>query len=156
MKTGSKERDLFLKLCRFCVYRERAISEVKKKMDYLEVPIHEQKNYIDLLQEEKFLNESRFAQSFANGKFRNNSWGKHKIVLSLREKRISLVDIEFAVMKLDEEEYQNTIIKLIHKKKRTYSNENVLITRKRIADFLQRKGYELNLVWQLLKQELPD
>jgi len=156
METGSKERDLFLKLCRYCAYRERAISEVKKKLNDLEVPSHEQTYYIELLQEEKFLNESRFAQSFANGKFRNNSWGKHKIVSGLREKKISSVDIDFAMMKLDEEEYQHKIIALIHKKKRIHSSKNILITRKRIADFLQRKGYEANLVWQLLKQELPD
>ena len=156
MKTGSKERDLFLKLCRFCAYRERAISEVSKKMNDLEVPSNDQMYYIELLQEEKFLDERRFAQSFANGKFRNNSWGKHKIVSGLREKKISLEDIDFAMLKLDEEEYQNKIITLINKKKRGYYNSNILITRKKIADFLQRKGYETNLVWQLLKQELPD
>lgn len=156
MKTGSKERDLFLKLCRFCAYRERAISEVKKKMMDLEIPSLDQENYIALLQEEKFLNERRFALSFANGKFRNNSWGKHKIVAGLREKRISSEDIDFAMLKLSETEYEAKIIALIHKKKRHYLSKNLLETRKKIADFLQRKGYEINLVWHLLKQELPD
>ena len=156
MKTGSKERDLFLKLCRFCAYRERAIVEVRKKMTDLEIPFSDQDQYIELLKEEKFLNERRYAVNLANGKFRNNAWGKHKIVARLKEKKISSADIDFAMMKLGEEEYEEKIIDLIHKKKRSYYHQNILVTRKKIADFLQRKGYEASLVWQLLKQELPD
>jgi regulatory protein len=156
MKTGSKERDLFLKLCRYCAYRERAISEVRKKMTDLEILTSNQDQFILLLQEERFVNERRFAQSFANGKFRNNSWGKYKIIAELRSKKIKQADIDFAMMKLSQEEYETKLVALIHKKKRTHSTANILVTRKKIADFLQRKGYEVGLVWQLLKQELPD
>ncbi len=156
MKTGSKERDLFLKLCRYCAYRERAVSEVKQKMTDLEIPKSMQDKLLQLLEAENFLNEKRFAVSYAGGKFRNNSWGKRKIIAGLRQKGISASNIDFALFKIEDESYRDKVVQLIHKKYPKYKQTNILHTRKKIADFLQRKGYEMSIVWELLKQELPD
>lgn len=156
MKIGSKERDLFLKLCRYCAYRERAESEVRKKMLDLEIAKPLQDELIQRLKEENFVNEKRFAVSYAGGKFRNNAWGRRKISGGLREKKIPRAYIEFALAKIEDEVYRKQIIEIIHKKYPKYKEKNLLHTRKKIADFLQRKGFEISLVWELLKQELPD
>ena len=88
MKTDSKEKDLFLKLCRYCAYRERAISEVREKMTALDINECLQKRLIEQLIAENFINEKRYAESFARGKFRNNRWGRLKISKALLAKQI--------------------------------------------------------------------
>ncbi|MFT4970284.1 MAG: regulatory protein [Chitinophagales bacterium] len=156
MKTGSKERDLFLKLCRYCAYRERSISELREKMAMLEILPSLQEDLLLKLQEENFLNEKRFAASFVRGKFRNNSWGRNKIVFGLRSKGISKKDIDAGLKEIEEEDYLEKMKTLMHSKMRTVRLKNILARRKKVADFMQRKGYEIHLVWEILKQEFPD
>ena len=86
MKTGSKEKDLFLKLCRYCAYRERCISELRDKMKTLELSDDIQGKLIELLKKENFVHEKRFAESYVRGKFRNNAWGMQKIKQGLKSK----------------------------------------------------------------------
>ncbi len=155
IQTESKEKDLFLKLSRFCAYQERAVSEVKKKMFDLDVQVEMQTRLLEALIEENFLNEKRFAISYTFGKFRNKAWGKNKIYRALLEKRVAKSDIEFALQQIDEEVYQEKMVQIIDKQNRLSSEKNLLIKRKKIADFLQRKGFELPLVWEILQQELP-
>jgi len=156
MEMECKEKDLFLKLCRFCAYRERAISEVVQKMNDLEIKDNVQLDLLYLLQEENFLNEARFAQSFVQGKFRNNDWGKNKIYKALLEKNVDRALIDKAINNLDDEEYTTKIINLASKKYYKVKTKNVFETRKKIADYLQRKGYEIPLVWEILKEEIKD
>jgi regulatory protein len=156
IQIGSKEKDLFLKLSRFCAYQDRAISEVKKKMYELDINLDMQNRLIDALIEENFLNERRFALSFTFGKFRNKSWGKNKIYRALLVKRVKKEDIEFALLQIDEEVYHSKIVQIIEKQNRVSFEKNILIKRKKIADYLQRKGFELPLVWEILQQELSN
>ncbi len=156
MKTEHKEKDLFIKLCRYCAYRERALSEVINKMNELEINPKLQNDLLYLLHEENFIDEARFARSFAQGKFRNNSWGKNKIYKGLLEKKVSTSLIDKAIATLDYDEYIDKIKVLLHKKHRQVRTKNVFETRKKIADYLQRKGYEINIVWEVLKEEIED
>lgn len=156
METEHKEKDLFLKLCRFCAYRERAISEVQKKMDDLEIKESVQADLLFLLQKENFLDEARFAKSFVQGKFRNNSWGKNKIYKALLEKKVSVDLIDKAIETLSYDEYTDKIKVLLHKKYRQVKTKNIFETRKKIADYLQRKGFEISIVWEVLKEEIKD
>lgn len=156
MKTGSKEKDLFLKLSRYCAYQERAISELKAKMAKLDIEDKLQEKLLNKLAEENFINERRFAASYARGKFRNNAWGVHKIILGLRAKSIQKSDIDYGLTQIDEEEYLHTLNKLIHSQMKKVKLKNLLARRKKVAGFLQRKGYQMDLVWERLIEEFPD
>lgn len=156
MKTEHKEKDLFIKLCRYCAYRERAISEVINKMNDLEIKPNVQADLLYLLQEENFLNEARYAKSFVQGKFRYNSWGKNKIFKALLEKKVNFELINTAITSIEDDDYTDKIKELLHKKHKQVKTKNVFETRKKIADYLQRKGYEIGLVWEILKEEIKD
>lgn len=155
MKTDSKEKDLFLKLCRYCAYRERAIREVREKMTALDINEGLQKRFIAHLIAENFINEKRFSESFARGKFRNNRWGRLKISKALLAKQIHRQDIDYGLSQIEEEEYKATLIQLMHGKMRSIKNRNLLVKRKKTADFLIGKGFEPYLVWDILKAEFP-
>jgi regulatory protein len=148
------EKEIFIKICRFCAYRERCESEVREKLHSWEVTQELQEKILAKLKDENFLNEQRFARIYTLGKHRNNKWGRQKIRMGLKEKKLKSEWIETAMQELNEEEYLNTLDTLVEKKLRKVKAQNVFELRKKIATSLMQKGYEGELVWDLLKEKV--
>jgi len=150
-KKISKE-DALSKMERYCAYQDRCHYEVKNKLWELGFWGDWAGEIIVQLIEDDFLNEERFACSFARGKFRMKRWGRVKISKKLREKRITPRLIKFAIEKeIEEEVYLETLNMLIDKKRRLLKVEDVFIQNGKIANYCIQKGYEVGLVWQVLK-----
>lgn len=156
MKTDHKEKDLFVKLCRFCAYRERAEIEVFEKMQQLEIKTDLQQKLIAKLKEENFLNEERYAVYYAKGKFRNNQWGKLKIALHLKMKKIKKETIAFAINQLDDKDYIKTINALINSKNKKYKEPNLFKKKSKIANYLYNKGFETDIIWDCINESNID
>jgi len=63
------------KLRRYCAYQDRCHQEVRQKLLSLKMYGDDLEEIITELINEDFLNEERYAQSFARGKFRMKKWG---------------------------------------------------------------------------------
>jgi len=153
--TSNQEKDIYRKIARFCAYRERAASEVKNKLISLDVSRDLINKLVELLKKDKFLDNKRFARFYAQGKFLNNKWGKQKIKANLQEKKINATEIDFALNEIDEKHYFKTIKTLIDKKSKSLKEKNLFIKRKKIVNFLRLKGYEADIVWNLVKNKFP-
>lgn len=130
------------------MYQDRCHKEVEKKLsDYNLIPEAKELILLHLLQE-NFLNEERFAKSFARGKFRIKKWGKPRIIRELKFRDISAYNIKTALKEIDEEEYIATLYELATKKNNTISEENIFKRKKKLVDFLQYRGYESNLIYE--------
>ena len=142
------------KLERYCVYQDRCHKEIETKLQEF-VLIEEAKNQIILhLLEHNFLNEERFSKSFARGKFKIKHWGKQRIVRELKFRDISEYNIKTALKEIDEQEYLSTIY-TIADKRNTFINEPDFYKRKKkLTDFLIRKGYEFELIFETVKNVL--
>jgi regulatory protein len=105
----------------------------------------------DLIQS-NYLNEERFARSFARGKSKVKKWGRNKILSELRLRKISDYCIRKAMTEIDDELYSETLRALIEKKNREYKSKNEFEQRAKIARFLMGKGYESDLVWEAVKE----
>src|ERR1700733_13167131 len=90
------------KLKHYCGYQERSHAEVKQKLYSLGLSGKEVEELISRLIEENYLNEERFATSYASGKSRSNGWGRIKIKHALEQKGISKYCIQKALGSLDE------------------------------------------------------
>ena len=99
------------------------------------------------LLEHNFLNEERFARSFARGKFRIKHWGKVRIVRELKARQISRYNIDAALKEINEEEYLTTFNELAEKQWDFVMESNLPKKMKKVSDFLLRKGYETQLVY---------
>jgi regulatory protein len=102
--------------------------------------------------ENNFLNEERFACSFARGKFRIKKWGKIRIVNELKFRTISQYNINQALKEIDEEEYLSTFDSLSELTWNTISEKNKLKKRKKFCDYLLRKGWESNMIYEKVKE----
>jgi regulatory protein len=140
------------KLEQYCVYQDRCHKEVEKKLsEYNLIP--EAKEYILLnLLQHNFLNEERFAKSFARGKFRIKKWGKQRIVRELKFRDISQYNIKTALKEIDEQEYIGTLYELVEKKNESISESNIYKRKKKIIDFLRYRGWESNLIYEAVNE----
>jgi regulatory protein len=141
-----------LKAANYCAYQERCHKEVLIKLEELGIR-HDDANQIILqLIEQGYLNEERFAKSFARGKFRTKKWGKAKITLELKIRQISDYNIRVALQEISDDEYIETLQYLIKKKWTDSNKENSMIKKAKIAQFASGKGFERSLIWDLLRQ----
>ena len=140
------------KLEHYCVYQDRCHKEVETKMkEYHLIPEAKEIILLHLVQS-NFLNEERFAKSFARGKFRIKYWGKQRIIRELKFKNISAYNIKTALKEIDELEYLNTIYRITENRNTIIKEENVFKRKRKLIDFLMRKGYESDLIYKTVNE----
>src|SRR5690606_20334582 len=95
--------------------------------------------------------EARFAKAYCKGKFYQKKWGRIKIVNELKFRDVSARNINTGLMEIDEDDYRKALTELIENAYRQYrTNREPLKTRK-VIRFLLQKGYEYELIQELLK-----
>ena len=144
------------KLEQYCVYQDRCHKELEQKMrDYELIPEAKEMILLSLMQD-NFLNEERFAKSFARGKFRIKSWGKQRITRELKFRDISAYNIKTALKEIDEQAYLNTIYSITEKRSTSISETNNYKKKKKLIDFLMRKGFENKLIFKTVNDVLDE
>ena len=137
---------------RYCVYQDRCHQEIDRKLYQMRM-IPEAREIILLhLMEHDFLNEERYARSFARGKFRIKQWGRQRIERELKQRDISAYNIKAGLSEISPEEYEKTFWELSKKQFENVRESDRYKKRKKVADYLLRKGYESNKVYEVLKQ----
>ncbi|RMG87637.1 MAG: RecX family transcriptional regulator [Bacteroidetes bacterium] len=144
------------RLQKYCAYQDRCHREVRSKLLELGIYGDDLEDIIVELIREDFLNEERFARSFARGKFRFKKWGRIRIVRELKLRDISAYCLKKALDEIDEAEYRRELTKLIDKKAGYVRVKDVFKKRKKLADFAIGKGFEPALVWEAVKEVVPD
>ena len=139
------------KLEYYCSYQDRCHQEVQEKLRPFSLSTIEKDSIVVHLIQENYLNEERFARSFARGKHRIKHWGKNRIVNELKQRAISQPNIKLALQEITEEEYLETFAKLSERLWDSIRESNALKKRKKFCDYLLRKGWESNLVYEKVK-----
>jgi regulatory protein len=136
------------KLERFCAYRERCPKEVRSKLAECGLSRADAEQIYEVLREDRFFDEERFALAYAGGKFRSNQWGRVRIRQELKMRNIAPEFIARALDSINESEYETLLRKLLDKKRQQYAgDENA---REKAAASLIRAGFEMELVFRFL------
>ena len=107
---------------------------------------------LHLLQHD-FLNESRFSQAFARGKFSTKKWGRQRIIRELKLRNISKYNIDLALKEISESDYLSTFHLLSEKRfEQLASEKNLQKKRKKLADYLLYRGWESSLVYEKVRE----
>jgi len=139
------------KIKQYCAYQERCHAEVKEKLYSFGLYKNDAEKLIAQLIEENYLNEERFALHYAGGKFRMKQWGKVKIKHTLKQKQVSDYCIKKALKDINEADYMAALNKLAQQKLKTIRGEkNIFIKKRKLQDFLLQKGYESDLVREVV------
>ena len=143
------------RLKNYCALQDKCQWDVMQKMNEWGLQQNTKDHILELLINEKFVDEERYAKSFCRGKFRIKNWGKRKIINELKRKQISTICINSGMQEIDDQQYFKTLDKLFLQKKITIKDRNHFIRKTKIANFLIQKGFEAHLVWEKMK-ELED
>lgn len=136
---------------KYCAYQERCHKEVEKKLyDLNMIPAAKEIIILHLMQH-NFLNEERFSKTFARGKFSIKKWGKIKITNELKFRNISIYNIKSALLEINETAYLNTLLQLANKKLPLIKESNSYKKQQKLSNYLISKGYESNLVFDVVK-----
>lgn len=140
------------KIEHYCAYQERCHKEVidkLKEMGMFSVAID---TIVSKLIEDNYLNETRFAQSFARGKFRIKKWGRLRIQRELKLRQISEYNIKAALKELTEEEYNTTFWALFEKRKQAVHGNNPSVQKKKIISYMVYRGWETQKIYDALQE----
>jgi len=135
------------KLEHFCAYQDRCHGEVVDKLRSFGIDMNKIDEIVVYLIEHNFLNEERFAKSFARGKHRIKHWGKIRIVNELKFRGITPYNIKTALKEIDPDEYLENFNVLADRCWENLREPNFLKKKKKCQDFLFRKGYENQLIY---------
>lgn len=139
------------KIRHFCAYQERCHAEVREKLHGYGLYKTEVETILTQLIEENYLNEERFAEQFAGGKFRIKQWGRIRIQYALKQKKVSDYSIRKAMKTIDEDDYIHTLEKLAKLKWNSLKGEQAISKQAKTTQYLMQKGFELPLIQQAIK-----
>ena len=151
-KSTSSVEDIVQKLEYYCSYQERCHIEVSEKLRGFVLNQAEKDRIIVHLIESNFLNEERFALVFSISKFHQKKWGKIRIKNELKARKISDYLVTKALKEIPSEEYEMTFETLAEKHWETITEKNDLKKRKKFCDYLLRKGWESERIYEKVKE----
>ncbi|MFV8352000.1 regulatory protein RecX [Flavobacterium sp. XS2P14] len=152
MKDVFSVQEALKKIEHYCAYQERCHDEVVQKLRTMKMDADEIDTIIVKLIQDNFLNESRFACSFARGKHRIKFWGKIRIVNELKFRNIGQYNINLALKEISNEEYLDTFDKISLRNWDSIKETNLQKKRKKFCDYLLRKGFESSLIYDKAKE----
>ena len=136
----------------YCAYQERCHKEVINKLKNLGII----QNAIDIivadLIQNNYLNETRFAQSFARGKFKIKKWGKVKIHRELNKREISEYNIKMGMKEISDSDYEETFNMLLEKKLLELSHLSESEKKRKIFNYLSYRGWEVEKIFEALRK----
>lgn len=151
IKSGLTVNEIVSKIRSFCFYQDRCFKELEVKMKEFHLIDEIKEKIIIQVIDEKWVDEERFAKSFVRGKHNYKSWGKNRIVQELKFREISKKNIEIALIEI-EVNYINNFNLIAEKTWISIQEKKGQKKNKKFVDYLLRKGFETNLIFEKLKE----
>ena len=146
MKTYSVDEALE-KMRHYCAYQERCHKEVKNKLYSMQMIPEAIAQIVGTLVSENYLNESRFALQFAQGKFSIKHWGKLRITRELKTRSISDYDIRKALSAINDKAYFEKISAISRKKWEQLEGNKPQVRKQKLYQYLAYRGWENDLIY---------
>jgi regulatory protein len=135
----------------YCAYQERSQQEVRDKLYDWGLWTSAIENIITRLIEGNFLNEERFAKHYTRSKFNQKQWGKIKIKLGLKSKRVSAPLIKKALLTIDEKDYRDVLQRVLEKKAPLIKEREPYKRRYKLQQYALSRGFETDITADVLK-----
>jgi regulatory protein len=139
-----------------CSKQERCSSSIMVKLTQWGITANDAAEIISSLKSDGFINEKRYALSFAREKACFSKWGPKKIEMALRAKRIPNEDIEIAIMETLQYQSADKLDELIAKKARTTKYKNIYDLKNKLLRFGISRGFEYSQVLASLEKVIDN
>ena len=143
-------RSSLAKAMALCSRREYCISDIQAKLDIWGVSDIDCQKILNQLKKEDFINEERFARSFVKDKFTYNKWGRVKISVHLKAKKIPSDIIDKAFGTISDDSYKKMLDDLITSHRRFIKAKNQYELKAKLLRYGLSKGFESSLLYEML------
>ena len=153
-KTPPTPDAMKLRLADLCARSEQCEYDLRQKLTKAKITGSDADAIITFLKDGKFVDNARFARSYAADKCRFSAWGKYKIRAALALKRISPPDISRALSSIPDEEWLNAARRAGRPKARALDliGEGAREDRIKLYRFLTGRGFESALAVKVTKE----
>lgn len=144
--------EILSKIERYCAYQDRCTQEVLTKLRSWQIEEQEQRQVLQILKNDGFVDDERYVQSFIRGKINTKQWGVQKIRLGLIQKGISKELIDKYIEEINPQQYTDNIQTVLRK----WTQSHGPITQENITKLyrhLLSKGYTYEEIKRELKTE---
>ena len=164
-QTELAPQEAYARLASYCAQAERSPSDLRRRMQRLELAEELQAELLTRLEAEGFVSGERFARAFVHDKHRFNGWGPRRLEHELRRHGIASSVIVAALEELEEETSaegeESRVLELLRAKQRSLPAG---LERRKAYDRLMRfglyRGYDYDevreAITQLLDTDEPD
>lgn len=145
------------KLEALCAYQERCSFELEQKLMTWGIFQDDRDALLAHLISNNFLSEERYAEAYVSGKVNIKKWGRIKIRLELKRRRISDYSINKAIDSIDMEIYWSNLVHLTEKKFSSIQKEQDSYKKTtKVYRYLSSKGYETDLLKDACSEVMKD
>lgn len=134
-------------------YRQNSIQELYTKLKRKGYEEEYIIKAIEFCKERDYLNDKSYAENYIKDKTYLNKYGEIRIRYDLIKKGISK-DIIDEVLDLDFDDEYSRALELAEKKVKSYGKDDKNAIYRKLAGFLQRKGYSYDVVSKVLREVL--
>lgn len=158
-QTELTPQEAYARLASYCAQAERSPSDLRRRMQRLDLEEELQAELLTRLEAEGFLSGERFARAFVHDKHRFNGWGPRRLEHELRRHGIASSVIATALEELEEEtsaeDEEPRVLQLLRAKQRSLPAG---LERRKAYDRLMRfglyRGYDYDEVREAITQLL--
>ena len=134
------ENDAMIRLTAKCAGAEYCRADIRKMMSR-ELPEGVADKIIKRLQDERYIDEQRYAHAFVRDKFRYNHWGWIRIEQELKRRGIAQEYIDEAKEEISEDANLEALRKIIDTKRRTVKGKNEYEVNAKLFRFALSRGF---------------
>nr|WP_314593918.1 regulatory protein RecX [uncultured Porphyromonas sp.] len=158
-QTELNPQEAYARLASYCAQAERSPSDLRRRMQRLELEEELQAELLTRLEAEGFVSGERFARAFVHDKHRFNGWGPRRLEHELRRHGIASSVIATALEELEEEtsaeDEEPRVLQLLRAKQRSLPAG---LEHRKAYDRLMRfglyRGYDYDEVREAITQLL--
>lgn len=154
-QTELTPQEAYARLASYCAQAERSPSDLRRRMQRLELEEELQAELLVRLEAEGFVSGERFARAFIHDKHRFNDWGPRRLEHELRRHGIASSVIATALGELEDEECaedeEPRVLQLLRSKQRSLPAG---LERRKAYDRLMRFGLYRGYDYEELREAI--
>lgn len=145
MKRQPTADEMLVKMAGLCAGAEQCSADIRGKVLGKGFSIEEADRIVGYLVKNRYIDDARFARAYAADKARFSGWGRIKIRMYLKHKGFSETLISQALDYIDENEYAETLQKVMMSKARNLDLKDIG-DRQKLYRHLASRGFESSLI----------
>lgn len=145
MKRPITPEEMLVRMAGLCAGAEQCSADIREKVIKKGFSAAVADKIVDYLVKNKYIDDSRYAKAFASDKVRFSGWGRNKIRMYLKAKRIPEAIINRGLASISDADYAESLRKALAAKARSLDLGEVA-DRRKLYRHLASRGFESSLI----------